>query len=125
VPRSLAFASLGLVLGLAVAGAPTATAAAMTPPQEPAAAAKALFQAWKQRSRKAAAKVAAPEAVEKLFGTRWQAMAFRGCTVREEEGGFECLFVEPRLDLSLAMIVDGGASVGGYNVSSVSFSSEE
>ena len=51
-------------------------------------------------------------------------MKFEGCS-RRDEGGFECIYRDKKLDLSIAMIVDGGVSAGGYNVTSVNFSSEE
>ena len=123
-PRRAALAILGLALGLAGAVA-VASAPATGMPRSPEAAAQSLYKAWKAHARKAARRVATPGAVAKLFGARAQAMSFRGCHVREGEGGFECIFVEPSLDLSLAMIVDGGASAGGYNVTSLGFSSEE
>jgi hypothetical protein len=44
---------------------------------------------------------------------------------RRDEGGFECVYKDVKNDWSVAMIVEGGISVGGYNVASVSFSSEE
>ena len=86
--------------------------------------AQKLYRAWHLKARRVALKVAAKEAVEKLFGVRWRAMKFEGCK-QLEEGGFECVYRDARNDLSMAMIVDGGASAGGYNVASVSFSTEE
>lgn len=44
---------------------------------------------------------------------------------RRDEGGLECVYRDAKNDLSVAMIVEGGVSVGGYNVSSLSFSTEE
>ncbi|MGI8813009.1 MAG: hypothetical protein ACR2IH_10880 [Pyrinomonadaceae bacterium] len=92
--------------------------------KEPAGAARELYRAWHLKNRRSALKVADRDAVGKLFGTRWRAMRFKGCT-RRDEGGFECTYFDPKIDLSIAMIVDGGVSVGGYNVASISFSSEE
>ena len=86
--------------------------------------AKSLYQDWRQGKRKAALAIAEKSAVAKLFGVKWRAMTFGGCHVREE-GGFECLYTDKANDLSLAMIVEGGASLGGYNISELSFSSEE
>jgi hypothetical protein len=100
------------------------TASAALSKQPPATIAKQFYQAWHANSRKAALKVADQEAVDKLFGVRWRALAFGGCHQRDE-GGYECIYKDAKADFSLAMIVDGGASVGGYNVASVSFSSEE
>ena len=89
----------------------------------PSSVAQALFQSWRLKAPKSARAVATDEAVDKLFGVRWRAMKFEGCSQRDE-GGFECVYRDRKNDLSLAMIVDGGASVGGYNVTSLSFSSE-
>ena len=74
------------------------------------------------RRRPAAQRVATPEAVDKLFGVRRRAMKFEGCRDKEE-GGFQCVYRDARLDVSPAMEVDGGASAG-YSVVSVSLSSE-
>lgn len=90
----------------------------------PQAAAQSLYQAWRVKNRKTALKVADKSAVDKLFSTRWRALKFKGCTNRDE-GGFECIYNDAKLDLSIAFILDGGASAGGYSVVSVSFSSEE
>lgn len=90
---------------------------------DPKVAASRLYNAWRAGSRSAALRVATPEAVDKLFGVRRRAMRFEGCH-NKEEGGFQCVYRDARLDLSLAMEVDGGASAG-YSVTSVSFSSEE
>ena len=92
--------------------------------KDPKLAAQKLYNAWHARSRRSALKVAEKGAVSKLFSTRWRPMKFEGCT-RRDEGGFECIYRDKKLDLSLAMIVDGGVSAGGYNVASLSFSSEE
>ena len=102
---------------------PGAAGAAM--PRSPELAAQGLFKAWQAKSRKSARAYADAPAIDKLFAVRRQPMLFKGCTVREEEGGFECLFLERRSGLSLAMVVEGGASAGGYHVGSLSFSSEE
>lgn len=92
--------------------------------QAPATIARQFYEAWHAKSRSAALKVADKEAVDKLFSARWHAMAFAGCNQRDE-GGFECVYKDAKDDFSLAMILDGGASLGGYDVVSVSFSSEE
>lgn len=102
----------------------TGNAVAGLSKQPPATIAKQFYDAWHTKSRSAALKVADKKAVDKLFGVRWHAMAFDGCKQRDE-GGFECVYKDAKDDFSLAMIVDGGASLGGYNVVSVSFSSEE
>ena len=105
-----------------VALASPLSAAAQT--KDPKQAAQKLYNAWHLKSRRSALKVAEKTAVTKLFSTKWRVMKFEGCTHRDE-GGFECIYRDKKLDLSIAMIVDGGVSVGGYNVTSVSFSSEE
>ena len=86
--------------------------------------AQQLYQAWHLKSRKSALKIADKEAVEKLFGVRWRLMKFDGCNQRDE-GGFECIYRDAKNDFSMAMILDGGVSVGGYNVASLRFSTEE
>lgn len=91
---------------------------------EPKQAAQALYKAWRTKSRKAALAIATKDAVDKLFSVKWRAMHFKGCE-RRDEGGWQCIYIDRSLDLSLAMDVDGGASLGGYNVTAVSFSSEE
>lgn len=87
----------------------------------PSVAAQRLYKAWKQKSKKSALKVAAPAAVSKLFGTKWRSMKFKGC--QNTGGSFECIYHDPKLDLDISMIVEGGASAG-YHVESVSFSTE-
>lgn len=86
--------------------------------------AQKLYQAWHFKARRSALKIAEKKAVDKLFSVRWRVMKFEGCN-RRDEGGFECIYRDAKNDLSLAMIIDGGVSVGGYNVTSLSFSSEE
>jgi len=94
------------------------------PNGKPVLVAQKLYQAWRTNGRTAARKVADPDAVNKLFGVKWRAMKFEGCRQREE-GGSECIYRDLKNDFSLAMIVEGGASLGGYNVASLSFSTEE
>jgi hypothetical protein len=84
-------------------------------------AARGLFQAWGKRQRRAARNYARAEAVEKLFGVRRQQMIFKGCAKREE-GDYECLYENKKLDLTMAMIVE--IFRVGYRVTEVSFSSE-
>lgn len=91
---------------------------------KPETAAARLYEAWHLKQRPAALRVATRKAVDKLFGVRWRAMKFEGCQ-NKDEGGFQCVYRDTKLDLSVAMEVDGGASAGGYSVTSVSFSSEE
>ncbi len=102
----------------------TGTALAALSKQPPATIARQFYDAWHANSRNAALQVADKQAVDKLFGVHWHAMAFDGCHPRDE-GGFECVYKDAKDDFSLAMILDGGASLGGYDVVSVSFSSEE
>ena len=120
IPRSQALRT-GLIAVLVVASSPAFAGLSRLPP---ATIAKQVYDAWHAGARKAALKVADKHAVDKLFGVRWRAMAFKGCSQRDE-GGFECIYTDAKNDFSLAMIVDGGASLGGYNMASVSFSSEE
>ncbi|MDQ6785983.1 MAG: hypothetical protein M3033_04085 [Acidobacteriota bacterium] len=93
--------------------------------KNPTLVAQKLYQAWHLKNRKSALKIADKDAVDKLFGVRWRVMKFEGCKRREGEIGFECIYRDAKNDFSLAMIVEGGVSVGGYNVASLSFSTEE
>ena len=92
--------------------------------KNPKVVAQKLYQAWRLKNRKGMSKFAASKAVEKLFSVRWRKMQFKGCENRQE-GGFECIYLDNKNDLSLAMIIEGGVSAGGYHVESVSFSSED
>jgi hypothetical protein len=87
----------------------------------PRVAAQRLYNAWKTKSKKAGLKVATAEAVSKLFSVKWRPMKFKGC--QNTGGSFECIYTDAKIDLDVAMIVEGGASAG-YHVESVSFSSE-
>jgi hypothetical protein len=87
----------------------------------PSTAAQRLYQAWQKKSRKSARKVASAEAIDKLFSTKWMPMKLKGC--KNTDGSFECIYHNSKLDLDIAMIIEGGASAG-YHVESVSFSSE-
>ena len=120
--RRILVACAVLAFSASLCAAGTAAASAST--RTPEGVAKALYSAWQSKARKSALAVAAPEAVDKLFGLKRRKMRFEGCHVREE-GGFECIYRDSRIDLSMALLVDGGASLGGYNVSALSFSSEE
>ena len=91
--------------------------------KSPEAVAQAFYQAWRVKNRRAGLKLAGKPAVNKLFGTRWRAMQFQGCTHRDE-GGYECIYLDSKLDLSIAFILNGGASARSYSILSVSFSSE-
>lgn len=87
----------------------------------PRAASEGLYQAWNKKNRKTAEIYARQEAIDKLFGVRRRTMKFKGCTKREE-GDFECIYLDKKIDLSMAMIVKIFRI--GYRVVSVSFSSE-
>ena len=124
------------VLALAVAGAmliggPRATAANNSGAEPPASsarnfvspelAAQRLYGAWRQGNRRAALKVATRGAVNTLFSNRWRdwgPMKFKGCE-RNDGGTIICRYVGRKSGV-LEMGVEGGASVGGYNVDSVS-----
>ena len=88
-----------------------------TPPE----AAKGFYQAWSKKSRKTATKFAEKDAIDKLFGVNRHPLTFKGCT-KNDEGNFECIYENKKLDLSFAMIVKSFRS--GYRVTSISFSSE-
>jgi hypothetical protein len=87
----------------------------------PEAAAQRLYDAWRRRNRRAALKVATRRAVNALFGNSWKSwgpMKFKSCE-GSESGAIICRFISKRSGV-LEMSVEGGASVGGYNVESVS-----
>ena len=88
-------------------------------PQE---AANGLYQAWSIKNKTRAQKFGRAEAVDKLFGVRRQKMTFKGCTKRADEGDYECLYENKKLDLTMAMIVK--IFRVGYKVTELSFSSE-
>jgi hypothetical protein len=115
---------LGLLFAWSAAGLGKAAAPAPVARMQPASVAQAFYEAWRLKAPQAARRLGTADAVDTLFGVRWRAMAFEGCAQREE-GGFECVFRDARDDLSLAMVLEGGASAGGYNVSELSFSSAE
>ncbi len=85
-------------------------------------AAQRLYAAWRANDRKAALRVATPEAVDKLLSVTWRAMRSKGCQRSDE--GFQCVYEDPKLDLRIAFEIAGGVSAG-YGVASVNFSSEE
>ena len=85
-------------------------------------AAQRLYAAWRTNDRKAALRVATPEAVDKLLSVKWRAMRSKGCQRSDE--GFQCVYEDPKLDLRIAFEIAGGVSAG-YGVASVNFSSEE
>ena len=115
--------SILLMLSLAAVSisAKTIPANNQTIIKTPEEAAKGLYKAWISRSRRTADKFARTEAVDKLFGVNRHTMTFKGCHKREE-GDFECIYKNQKLDLSFAMIVK--IFRAGYRVTSVSFSSE-
>lgn len=103
---------------LAVVAAPTFS---QPNGKTPRVAAQGLYNAWSKKSRKTARNFAASEAVEKLFGVKWRKMQFKGCAKREE-GDFECIYEDKKLDLTLAMLTE--TTRRGYRIKSLSFSSE-
>ncbi len=85
-------------------------------------AAQRLYAAWRANDRRAALRVATPEAVDKLLSVKWRAMRAKGCQRSDE--GVQCVYEDPKLDLRIAFEIAGGVSAG-YGVAAVSFSSEE
>jgi len=87
----------------------------------PELAARRLYGAWQKGSRRAALKVATKGAVNTLFANRWKdwgPMKFKGCE-RNDGGTIICRYIG-RGSGVLEMGVEGGASLGGYNVDAVS-----
>jgi hypothetical protein len=87
----------------------------------PDAAAKGFYRAWRTKSFKSARNYAEAGAIDKFFGVRRHVLTFKGCT-KNDEGDFECIYENSRLDLSFAMIVKSFRR--GYRVASITFSSE-
>src|SRR5690349_11472316 len=109
-----------LILSLAAVSV-SATSLNQIVVKTPQDASNGLYQAWRVKNKTKARKFGREEAVDKLFGTRQRAMKFKGCTKRDE-GDFECIYEDKKIDLSVAMIVKIFRS--GYRVTSLSFSSE-
>jgi hypothetical protein len=82
-------------------------------------AAQRLYQAWHKGNRKAALSVATSEAVTKLFKEKWRPMKPGKNFCRNRGNGMTCLYHDSKSGV-LEMEIDGGVSVGGYNVTSVS-----
>ena len=81
-------------------------------------AAKGLYNAWKRNDRRAALRVAAAAAVNKVFKTRYTGPGweFNGC--EKQRGGYNCFYRYEGGGVN--MRVTGTASAG-YRVRSVSF----
>jgi hypothetical protein len=114
--------STSLILSLMLISVSAATfsakeAAAKTPQT----AARGLYLAWQAKNFKSAIKFAYVGAVDKLFEVKRHPMTFNGCS-KNDDGDFECIYKNTKLDLSFAMIVKKISS--GYRVESISFSSE-
>ncbi|MDE3156617.1 MAG: hypothetical protein KGN76_16065 [Acidobacteriota bacterium] len=89
--------------------------------RDPAVAARKLYDAWQKQDRHAAADYASDAAVAKLFGLKVQPLTFTHCQ-RTGVGVFECVYRGAK-DFEVWFRVTGGASAG-YNVDSVSFSTD-
>jgi hypothetical protein len=82
-------------------------------------AAQRLYQAWHQRNRSAALRVATTEAVNKLFHEKWRPMKPGKNFCQNRGGAITCIYHDVKAGV-LEMEVEGGVSVGGYSVTSVS-----
>jgi polyferredoxin len=82
-------------------------------------AAQRLYQAWHKGNRSAALRVASSEAVNKLFKEKWRPMKPGKNFCQNRGNGITCLYHDGKSGV-LEMEIDGGVSVGGYNVTSVS-----
>lgn len=77
-------------------------AAQQTTYKTPQAAAKALYAAWRAKSKTKARAAADNKAIEKLFGTNFiNRRKFAGCTDQSEteKGLFACIYEDPTDDL--------------------------
>jgi len=88
----------------------------------PEQAAATLYSAWRSTNRAKAKTVTGVQNIEKLFSVRPRTMKFNGCTKREE-GDFECIYEDHKIDLTLAMLTTR-VTRRGYRIRSLSFSSE-
>jgi hypothetical protein len=89
----------------------------------PEVAARRLYDAWKKHDAQGARAFASDEAVAKLFSTKFRPLQAKGCDHVDE--GFQCIYHDAAEDLfDVSFNVEGGASAG-YNVTSVSFSTED
>ena len=82
-------------------------------------AARRLYQAWQKGNRSAALRVATSEAVNKLFQGKWRPMKPGKNFCQNRGNGMTCIYHDGKGGV-LEMAIDGGVSVGGYNVTSVS-----
>jgi hypothetical protein len=82
-------------------------------------AAQRLYHAWRQRNRSAALRVATAEAVNKLFHEKWRPMKPGKNFCQNRGGAITCIYHDGKAGV-LEMEVEGGVSVGGYSVTSVS-----
>ena len=110
-----------LIFNLACAAVFPSATRAQTANKTPTSAAQGLYNAWSKNNRRAARGFAAAGAIEKLFGVNRRKMQFKGCAKREE-GDFECIYEDKKLDLSMAMLTE--KTRRGYRIKSLSFSSE-
>lgn len=85
----------------------------------PEVAARRLYQAWQKGNRIAALRVATSAAVNKLFQEKWRPMKPGKNFCQNRANGTTCIYHDGKGGV-LEMAVDGGVSVGGYNVTSVS-----
>jgi hypothetical protein len=82
-------------------------------------AAQRLYQAWHRGNRSAALRVATAEAVNKLFHEKWRPMKPGKNFCQKRGSGITCIYHDGKAGV-LEMEVEGGVSVGGYSVTSVS-----
>ena len=99
----------------------TTISASQNAAKTPQAAAKGLYLAWKTKNFKTAIKFADVNAVDKLFTVKRHPMTFKGCT-KNDDGDFECIYENTKLDISFAMVVKKINT--SHRVESISFSSE-
>lgn len=114
------FASIALCFVL------SATAAAQTGFKSPEAAAKALYAAWKVKSKAKAWLAADNKAIDKLYGARFQPKwKFAGCNDSSdtEKGLYQCIFKDKSDDI-LSVAFDTVKTKRGWRVRWLTFGAE-
>lgn len=92
----------------------------------PQAAANALYAAWRTKNKSKARLAADGEAIEKLFGVRFQPKwKFAGCNDQSdtEKGLFQCVYKDSADDL-LSVAFDTFKTKKGWRVRSLTFGAE-
>ncbi len=115
--------SLSAVIFFAVA---VSNLAAQTTFKTPQSAAAALYSAWRTKNKEKARCAADNEAVDKLFGAKFQPKwKFAGCNDESdtEKGLFQCIYKDASDDL-LSVAFDTFKTKRGWRIRSLTFGAE-